>query len=178
MLMATSSLWCSADPSPPILLWGPTDSPEVPLSPGRQLQATLPCNSSGLWETPQTCWWGRGCQRTYTKNSSERIFLSNLCYFFWPLNLLMINEWLEHQFSGSSLHVLLWWPASHCKKWKKLALVLSWNYHRKGLFHHPFITTKIMLTVVVAFSYHSYKLVTITGSSHLILTIPWARLYY
>ena len=55
---------------------------------------------------------------------------------------------------------------------------LSWNYHRKGLFYHPFITTKLMVTVVVAFSYHSYKLVTITGSSHLILTIPWARLYY
>ena len=27
--------------------------------------------------------------------------------------------------SGSSLHVLLWWPASHYKKLKKLALVLS-----------------------------------------------------
>lgn len=106
--------------------WGPTAPTESPLRPGRQLQASLPLEPSGPWET---------CSRTAGEGgvplNTQKILLKEIFSLIFT-NVLASESSYGQSANGwntssrpAPLHIPLWWPASHYKKGKKLALVLS-----------------------------------------------------
>ena len=112
--------------------WGPTAPTESPLRPGRQLQASLPLEPSGPWETRS-----RPTGEGGVPSNTQKILLKEI---FSPISATVLASGSSYGQSANGwntssrpapLHIPLWWPAAHYKKLEEIGTCLKLKVQQK-----------------------------------------------